>query len=33
MQRQSGRFSIAGLLARLAGRFRDTPPQQPPSEN
>jgi Protein of unknown function (DUF3040) len=34
MQRQSGRFSIAGLLARLAGRFRDTPPsqQQPPTE-
>lgn len=32
MQRQSGRFSIAGLLARLAGRFRDAPPPQPPSE-
>jgi len=26
---QSGRFSVTGLLARLAGRFR-TPPQQPP---
>jgi ABC-type bacteriocin/lantibiotic exporter with double-glycine peptidase domain len=36
MQRQSGRFSIAGLLARLAGRFRDAPPpppQQPPTES
>ena len=31
MQQQSGRFSITGLLARLAGRFR-TPPQ-PPSES
>lgn len=30
IQQQSGRFSIAGLLARLAGRFRDRPPQQPP---
>ena len=29
MQQQSGRFSIAGLLARLAGRFRDHPPQEP----
>jgi hypothetical protein len=28
MQLQSGRFSLTGLLARLAGRFR--PPQQPP---
>jgi hypothetical protein len=27
---QSGRFSITGLLARLAGRFR-TPPPQPPA--
>ncbi|HZD16704.1 MAG TPA: DUF3040 domain-containing protein [Actinomycetota bacterium] len=26
MQAQSGRFSIAGLLARLAGRFREQPP-------
>ncbi len=32
MQRQSGRFSVAGLLARLAGRFRETPPSQPPPE-
>lgn len=30
IQQQSGRFSIAGFLARLAGRFRDRPPQQPP---
>jgi hypothetical protein len=29
MQNQYGRFSIAGLLARIAGRFRDRPPQQP----
>ncbi|HJU58097.1 MAG TPA: DUF3040 domain-containing protein [Actinomycetota bacterium] len=29
MQQQSGRFSITGLLARLAGRFR-TNPQPPP---
>lgn len=29
MQQQSGRFSIAGLLARLAGRFRDQPPSPP----
>jgi Protein of unknown function (DUF3040) len=29
MQQESGRFSVAGLLARLAGRFRDRPPQQP----
>jgi DUF3040 family protein len=28
---QSGRFSIAALLTRLSGRFRDGPP--PPSEN
>ncbi len=27
---QSGRFSVTGLLARLAGRFR-TPPPQPPA--
>ena len=27
---QSGRFSLTGLLARLAGRFR-TPPATPPS--
>ena len=30
MQQQSGRFSLTGLLARLAGRFR-TPPTTPPS--
>ena len=30
MQQQSGRFSLTGLLARLAGRFR-TPPATPPS--
>ena len=29
MQQQSGRFSLTGLLARLAGRFR-TPPATPP---
>lgn len=29
MQMQSGRFSFAGLLARLAGRFRDQPPAPP----
>lgn len=29
MQSQSGRFSIAGLLARLAGRFREQPPSPP----
>ncbi|MGH2636742.1 MAG: DUF3040 domain-containing protein [Actinomycetota bacterium] len=29
MQQESGRFSIAGLLARLATRFRDRPPQPP----
>lgn len=29
MQTQSGRFSLAGLLARLAGRFRDQPPAPP----
>ncbi len=29
MQQESGRFSIAGLLARIAGRFRDRPPQPP----
>ena len=29
MQQESGRFSIAGLLARIAGRFRDGPPQPP----
>ena len=34
MQMQSGRFSFAGLLARLAGRFRDQPPapQEPPEK-
>jgi hypothetical protein len=29
MQQQSGRFSLTGLLTRLAGRFR-TPPATPP---
>lgn len=29
-QQQNGGFSIAGLLARLATRFRERPPQQPP---
>lgn len=29
MQTQSGRFSVAGLLARLAGRFRDQSPPPP----
>jgi hypothetical protein len=29
MQQESGRFSIAGLLARIVGRFRDRPPQPP----
>jgi hypothetical protein len=34
MQQTDARFSIAGLLARLAGRFRERPPQQqqPPPE-
>jgi hypothetical protein len=34
MQAQSGRFSLAGLLARLAGRFRDQPPapKEPPEK-
>jgi len=32
MQTQSGRFSVAGLLARLAGRFRDQPPPESPEE-
>lgn len=31
MQQESGRFSVAGLLARIAGRFRDGPPQPPRS--
>jgi hypothetical protein len=26
MQQQSGRFSVTGLLARIAGRFRTPPP-------
>jgi hypothetical protein len=30
MQNGAGRFSIAGLLARLAGRFRERPSQPPP---
>jgi hypothetical protein len=29
MQQQYGRFSVAGALARLAGRFRERPPQPP----
>lgn len=29
MQQHSGRFSLTGLLARLAGRFRTPPPQAP----
>jgi len=29
MQQESGRFSIAGLLARIAERFRDRPPLPP----
>jgi hypothetical protein len=29
MQQQSGRFSVAGLLVRLFGRYRDRGPQQP----
>jgi hypothetical protein len=29
MQQQSGRFSVTGLLARLAGRFRSPPPSPP----
>jgi Flp pilus assembly protein TadB len=29
MQQQSGRFSLTGLLARLAGRFRNPPPSSP----
>jgi hypothetical protein len=28
-QQPNGRFTIAGMLARLASRFRDRPPQQP----
>jgi ABC-type bacteriocin/lantibiotic exporter with double-glycine peptidase domain len=28
-QQTNGRFSIAGMLARLATRFRDRPPQPP----
>jgi hypothetical protein len=31
MQQESGRFSVAGLLARIVGRFRDRPPQPPAS--
>ena len=31
MQQEAGRFSVAGLLARIAGRFRDRPPQPPQS--
>jgi hypothetical protein len=29
MQQQSGRFSIAGFLVRLLGRYRDRGPQPP----
>jgi Flp pilus assembly protein TadB len=29
MQQESGRLSLAGLLARLAGRFRDRPSEPP----
>jgi Protein of unknown function (DUF3040) len=29
MQQQSGRFSLARLLARLSGRFRERPPEHP----
>ncbi|HEY7755752.1 MAG TPA: DUF3040 domain-containing protein [Actinomycetota bacterium] len=29
MQSGAGRFSIAGMLARLSGRFRERPPQPP----
>jgi len=29
MQQQSGRFSVTGLLARLAGKFRSPPPPPP----
>jgi Protein of unknown function (DUF3040) len=32
MQVSSGRFSMAGLLARIAGRFRDRPQEPPPPE-
>ncbi|MGH2527179.1 MAG: DUF3040 domain-containing protein [Actinomycetota bacterium] len=31
VQVNSGRFSIAGFLARIAGRFRDRP-QEPPTD-
>jgi hypothetical protein len=30
MQQQSGRFSLAGFLARISGRFRDRPSPPPP---
>jgi hypothetical protein len=30
VQENSGRFSIARLLARIAGRFRDRPQEPPP---
>ena len=30
VQVNSGRFSIAGFLARIAGRFRDRPQEPPP---
>jgi len=31
MQQQSGRFSVMGLLARLAGKFRSSQPPPPES--
>jgi hypothetical protein len=31
MQSEYGRFTIAGLLARIAGRLRERPPQEPQS--
>ena len=31
IQQQSGRFSIAGFLARFAGKFRNQPPPPPES--
>ena len=31
MQQQSGRFSVTGLLARLAGKFRSSQPPPPES--
>jgi hypothetical protein len=31
MQTEYGRFTIAGVLARIAGRIRERPPREPPS--